>query len=62
MLQELEIAPEETLFVGDTWTCDVEGPLRGMQPVYIRRTHFGPNTLPPLDLRLTSYAPPRLNE
>ena len=32
----------DAIFVGDTWTCDVEGPRRcGMQPVYIRRPHYG---------------------
>jgi putative hydrolase of the HAD superfamily len=40
--------PDEILFVGDTWTCDVEGPrAAGMRPVYLRRDHFGPDaTLP----------------
>ncbi len=30
--------PETTLFVGDTWNCDVEGPSNhGLTPVYVRR-------------------------
>lgn len=41
-LRELGVAPGETVFVGDTWTCDVVGPLAaGMHPVYLRRTHLG---------------------
>jgi putative hydrolase of the HAD superfamily len=39
---------ERTLFVGDTWNCDVEGPLAsGMTPVYVRREHREPDhTMP----------------
>ena len=38
------------LFVGDTWTCDVEGPRRaGMRPVYLRRPHFGVDRTRPED-------------
>lgn len=41
-LDMLGVAPEDALFVGDTWTCDVEGPrAAGMQAVYLRRTHLG---------------------
>jgi putative hydrolase of the HAD superfamily len=41
-LERLGLDAEDALFVGDTWTCDVEGPRRaGMQPVYIRRPHYG---------------------
>jgi putative hydrolase of the HAD superfamily len=41
-LDRLGIEPADALFVGDTWTCDVEGPRRfGMQPIYLRRPHFG---------------------
>jgi putative hydrolase of the HAD superfamily len=49
MLDVLAVAPEEALFVGDTWSCDVEGPRAvGMRTVYVRRPHFGPDaTLPP---------------
>ena len=35
-------APQDALFVGDTWTCDVAGPrAAGMRAVYVRRTHLG---------------------
>ena len=41
-LDQLGIAPEDALFVGDTWTCDVDGPrAAGMRAVYLRRTHLG---------------------
>jgi putative hydrolase of the HAD superfamily len=41
-LARIGIEPRDALFVGDTWTCDVDGPRRfGMQPVYLRRRHFG---------------------
>ena len=41
-LERLGLDAADALFVGDTWTCDVEGPRRaGMQPVYIRRPHYG---------------------
>jgi putative hydrolase of the HAD superfamily len=40
-LGELGLTPDEVLFVGDTWSCDVEGPrAAGMRTVYIRRPHF----------------------
>lgn len=46
----LDIDPAGVLFVGDTWTCDVEGPLgAGMRPVYVRREHFGPDHTAPAD-------------
>jgi putative hydrolase of the HAD superfamily len=49
------VAPEHTLFVGDTWTCDVEGPrAAGMRPVYIRRTHMGPDSTAPPEPDLTA--------
>ena len=39
---ELGVDAADVLFVGDTWTCDVEGPRQaGMRPVYIRRPHYG---------------------
>ena len=42
MLEQLDFDPADILFVGDTWTCDVEGPrVAGMRPVYLRRPHFG---------------------
>jgi putative hydrolase of the HAD superfamily len=41
-LEKLGVAPEDALFVGDTWTCDVDGPrAAGMQAVYLRRSHLG---------------------
>jgi putative hydrolase of the HAD superfamily len=41
-LEQLGVAPEDALFVGDTWTCDVDGPrTAGMRAVYLRRTHLG---------------------
>ncbi len=41
-LEQLGVAPEDTLFVGDTWTCDVDGPrAAGMRAVYLRRAHLG---------------------
>jgi putative hydrolase of the HAD superfamily len=47
-LDQLGIAPEDALFVGDTWACDVDGPrAAGMHTVYIRRSHLGvDNTAP----------------
>jgi putative hydrolase of the HAD superfamily len=47
-LDRLAVDPSEVLFVGDTWTCDVEGPRRaGMHPVYLRRPHFGADSTAP---------------
>jgi putative hydrolase of the HAD superfamily len=47
-LEQIGIAPEHTLFVGDTWACDVEGPrAAGMQSLYVRRPHVGPDTTAP---------------
>jgi putative hydrolase of the HAD superfamily len=41
-LEQLGVAPEDALFVGDTWTCDVDGPrTAGMQAIYLRRPHLG---------------------
>jgi putative hydrolase of the HAD superfamily len=49
-LRALELAPDEVLFVGDTWSCDVAGPrTAGMQPVYVRRSHFGTDATAPAD-------------
>jgi putative hydrolase of the HAD superfamily len=46
----LGIAPDRILFVGDTWSCDVEGPrAAGLRPVYLRRPHFGPDHTAPDD-------------
>jgi putative hydrolase of the HAD superfamily len=50
-LDRLAVDPGEVIFVGDTWTCDVEGPRRtGMHPVYLRRPHFGTDTSAPHEL------------
>ena len=39
-LDRVGVAPDEVLFVGDTWGPDVDGPLAaGMTPVYVRRSH-----------------------
>lgn len=39
-LDALGVAPERTLFVGDTWSCDVAGPTKlGMATAYVRRPH-----------------------
>jgi putative hydrolase of the HAD superfamily len=41
-LAALGVAPEDALFVGDTWSCDVVGPRSvGLRSVYLRRPHFG---------------------
>jgi putative hydrolase of the HAD superfamily len=47
-LGALGVEAAQVLFVGDTWTCDVEGPLEaGMHPVYVRRPHFAADTTVP---------------
>jgi putative hydrolase of the HAD superfamily len=48
-LDQLQLGADEVLFVGDTWSCDVDGPrAAGMTSVYVRRPHFGPDsTVPP---------------
>jgi putative hydrolase of the HAD superfamily len=48
-LERLGVAPEDAVFVGDTWSCDVAGPrAAGMRSVYVRRPHFGnDHTRPP---------------
>lgn len=44
MIGELGIDPQRALFVGDTWSCDIEGPYgHGMTPVYVRRAHREPD-------------------
>ena len=49
-LAELDVPAADTIFVGDTWNCDVEGPqAMGMQPVYIRRPHMGVDYTAPAD-------------
>jgi putative hydrolase of the HAD superfamily len=55
-LAQLGVDASEACFVGDTWTCDVEGPrTSGMHPVYLRRRHLGTDvTAPdPLDTTVT---------
>lgn len=50
VLEQAAIAPEEALFVGDTWSCDVAGPREaGLRPVYVRRPHLGPDPTAPDD-------------
>jgi putative hydrolase of the HAD superfamily len=52
-LEQLGVAPEDALFVGDTWTCDVDGPrAAGMRAVYLRRTHLGVDHTAPAPDRL----------
>jgi putative hydrolase of the HAD superfamily len=47
-LDQLQLGPEEVLFVGDTWSCDVDGPrAAGIRTVYVRRPHFGPDATAP---------------
>jgi putative hydrolase of the HAD superfamily len=53
-LDGLGVDPAEVCFVGDTWSCDVEGPrAAGMRPVYLRRPHFGPDVTAPETLDTT---------
>jgi putative hydrolase of the HAD superfamily len=50
VLERVEVAPGEALFVGDTWSCDVEGPRAvGLEPVYLRRPHLGRDPTAPDD-------------
>jgi putative hydrolase of the HAD superfamily len=47
-LDALGVAPERALFVGDTWNCDVDGPIaHGLRPVYVRRAHREPDITAP---------------
>jgi putative hydrolase of the HAD superfamily len=49
-LERIGVAPEEVLFVGDTWGPDVDGPLAaGMTPVYVRRAHRERDLTAPAD-------------
>jgi putative hydrolase of the HAD superfamily len=51
MLDELAIDPDEAVFIGDTWACDVAGPREtGMRAVYLRRSHFGTDNSAPADI------------
>ena len=57
-LAEAGVAAGETLFVGDTWGPDVEGPLAaGFRPVYLRRDGHWPDATAPADLGNTTVAP-----
>ena len=52
VLERIGVEPADALFVGDTWTCDVEGPrVAGLLPVYVRRAHLGPDKTAPSDHR-----------
>jgi putative hydrolase of the HAD superfamily len=54
-LERLGIAPEDALFVGDTWACDVAGPrTAGMRAIYLRRAHLGVDHTAPEPDRLPS--------
>jgi putative hydrolase of the HAD superfamily len=49
-LERLDVNPADAIFVGDTWACDVRGPRAfGIEPVYLRRAHFGVDTTAPED-------------
>lgn len=50
VLDRIGIAAADALFVGDTWTCDVEGPrAAGLVPLYLRRAHLGVDRTAPED-------------
>jgi putative hydrolase of the HAD superfamily len=50
VLDRIGVAPADALFVGDTWTCDVEGPrAAGLVPLYLRRAHLGVDRTAPSD-------------
>ncbi|MDQ1467585.1 MAG: putative hydrolase of the superfamily [Actinomycetota bacterium] len=50
-LDALGVDPRRTIFVGDTWNCDVDGPLaHGLQPVYVRRAHREPDPTAPTEM------------
>jgi putative hydrolase of the HAD superfamily len=50
VLNQTGVAPADSLFVGDTWACDVDGPrAAGLRAVYLRRGHFGPDATAPAD-------------
>jgi putative hydrolase of the HAD superfamily len=49
-LEALGADPERTLFVGDTWNCDVDGPVEhGLRPIYVRRAHREPDHTAPAE-------------
>jgi putative hydrolase of the HAD superfamily len=50
-LEALAVPSSRTLFVGDTWNCDVDGPIEhGLTPVYVRRAHREPDRTAPAEL------------
>jgi putative hydrolase of the HAD superfamily len=50
VLDKIDVSPADALFVGDTWSCDVEGPrAAGLVPLYLRRTHLGIDRTAPED-------------
>ena len=56
-LEEAGAPAAETLFVGDTWGPDVEGPLRaGMTPLYLRRNGHWPDSTAPRHYRDVAVA------
>lgn len=60
-IDALDVEPARTLFVGDTWNCDVDGPLvHGLQPVYVRRAHREPDSTAPAELPAHVVALPDL--
>jgi putative hydrolase of the HAD superfamily len=49
-LDTLGVDADRVLFVGDTWNCDVDGPIaHGLRPVYVRRAHREPDVTAPAD-------------
>ena len=61
-IELLDVAPERTLFVGDTWNCDVDGPLEhGFRPVYVRRAHREPDSTAPAEVPGNVVALPDLS-
>jgi putative hydrolase of the HAD superfamily len=57
-LAEAGTNPAETLFVGDTWGPDVEGPLAaGMTPLYLRRVGHWDDITAPTDFGSVAVSP-----
>jgi putative hydrolase of the HAD superfamily len=55
VLDKIDVEPGDALFVGDTWTCDVEGPrAAGLVPFYLRRSHLGIDKTAPDDHHVQS--------
>jgi putative hydrolase of the HAD superfamily len=60
-IEALGVAADRTLFVGDTWNCDVDGPIEhGLTPVYVRRAHREPDVTAPEELPAHVVALPDL--